>query len=280
MAGEFEEVPVSEVVFQLVSDIHLEFHGAEADVEASGDMERRAPVLILAGDISTLRGDPRAALRRFLRRMALRFELVVLVPGNHEYYGMEYHAANAALAAACAAAGANCRLLIRGALRLNGAVRVVGCTLWSHVPREHAAAVGSGLNDYRLISLANGTRGAQRLRPADTNVWHAAEREWLEAHIVAARAASEPLVVVTHHAPLLRGTSEPQYDNSPLIHAFATDLPGMLAPPVVVWMFGHTHYSSDRTLPGGTRVVSNQRGYFPGNRGGLRPGLRIEIPSY
>ena len=50
-------------------------------------------------------------------------------------------------------------------------------------------------------------------------------------------------------------------DNSPLMSAFATDLPHLLRPPVALWVYGHTHFSVARKLASGTRLVSNQRGY-------------------
>ena len=94
--------------------------------------------------------------------------------------------------------------------------------------------------------------------------------------------------MVTHHAPLIRGTSADKYIGSGMNSAFATDLSGMIAANADVapfWVHGHTHHSHVLAVPGtgGTGsssgngnggeekeggmttatafVVSNQRGY-------------------
>jgi hypothetical protein len=65
---------------------------------------------------------------------------------------------------------------------------------------------------------------------------------------------------VTHHAPLLRGTSDPAHEDGPLNCAFASDLRRLVRPPVSAWIHGHTHFSHFTEI-GGTVVAANQRGY-------------------
>ena len=73
---------------------------------------------------------------------------------------------------------------------------------------------------------------------------------------------------MTHHAPTLEGTSNPQYAGSATGSAFATELVGgpCWTPQVRVWMYGHTHWNCD-VVREGVRVVSNQRGYRDGTPG-------------
>ena len=63
------------------------FSGAEVAVRATGCLEQWAPVLVLAGDIGTADSP---TLQAFLAWAASRFELVLFLAGNHEYYGGEY----------------------------------------------------------------------------------------------------------------------------------------------------------------------------------------------
>ena len=92
---------------------------------------------------------------------------------------------------------------------------------------------------------------------ADSNALHAEDVAWLRAEIDLAEAEGHHLVVVTHHAPSLRGTSRPEHSWGPLNCAFATALDHLVArPAVAAWIFGHTHFSSTRG-----KLVSNQRGY-------------------
>lgn len=79
--------------------------------------------------------------------------------------------------------------------------------------------------------------------------------------IKAAKEANEEVIVMTHHAPTMIKTSAPQYENSAINCAFATNLEHLFGAPVKAWFYGHTHYSNDQKF-NGTRVVSNQRGYF------------------
>lgn len=76
------------------------------------------------------------------------------------------------------------------------------------------------------------------------NALHAADRAWLEGEIERAKQDGVQLVVVTHHAPSMQGTSHPMFDASPLAHAFGTPMDNLLAPPVAAWVYGHTHYST------------------------------------
>ena len=89
------------------------------------------------------------------------------------------------------------------------------------------------------------------------NEVHAAELEWLQSAIANVKAAGKKAIVLTHHAPSCCGTSAPEHINSPISSAFGSNLEYILKPPVVLWMFGHTHYSSDQQI-NGVRVCSNQ----------------------
>lgn len=54
-----------------------------------------------------------------------------------------------------------------------------------------------------------------------------------------------PVIVLTHFAPTFHLTSAPMFRqpaHRPATHAFASSLEGMLRPPVVAWLYGHTHY--------------------------------------
>ncbi len=55
----------------------------------------------------------------------------------------------------------------------------------------------------------------------DTNELHAQDLKFIEAELRAATAAKQRAVVLTHHAPLMRGTSDPIFD-SPQLPAAAT----------------------------------------------------------
>ena len=251
-SGDEDDPAAAAVRFQYMSDLHLELFPGFRLGRAS------APHLILAGDVGRP-GD--AEYSAFVAHVAGLFETVLVVLGNHEGYGFaSWDEARAAARAVCAA-HPNVVLLDRSSHDVRcasgGAVRVVGATLWSHVPDSSARDVGCFLADYRRIGDLRGV--------ADTNALHARDLAFLRAAVAEAEAEADgtplPLVVVTHHAPSLRGTSHPRNADGPLTPAFATPLDAMLRPPVAAWVHGHTHFSHEQQRVEATQLLSNQRGY-------------------
>jgi hypothetical protein len=102
---------------------------------------------------------------------------------------------------------------------------------------------------------------------------------WLKAEIQEAKNKGEKVVIFTHHAPSVNGTSAPRYAGSANNCAFASNLEYMMGDPVLLWAFGHTHYSSDQNI-NGTRVVSNQVGYITmAEKSQFVPGQVVSVPS-
>lgn len=221
-------VDIIPAVFQIASDLHTEFHATIDPIKITPS----APYLILAGDI----GIPHVpTYEQLLARESQRFHTVFIVAGNHEFYQGEYHAAKEACKKICAKFP-NVVFMDKTSYWLsNSNIRVLGTTLWSFVPKENAQHVANGLNDYRLIKL-----GDRLLTVEDTVTLFMEEATWLQKEIQAAKSKNEPVIVITHHAPLTKGTSHPQYLESLVDCAFATDMTGLMGDPVKAWVFGHT----------------------------------------
>ncbi|KAI9341564.1 Metallo-dependent phosphatase-like protein [Zopfochytrium polystomum] len=261
-----------------------------------------AEYLILAGDMgSPHTSKSRTLYETTLQRLATagRFRRVFFIAGNHEFHGSSCTAASAAaprarVAAAAAATSTPFTFLNR--TRINDLIPehnviILGCTLWSDIPThppEVAAHVYDNLKDagdfHHIRLQPQNARGSHRLTVSEYNELHGRDRAWLEAElddiwrtyrtsndcdagVIPGHPHAEPprVVVITHHAPLMRWTSHPRFESAPvprpMQHAFGTDLHQMFGGDrVSVWCYGHTHYSVDFTLHG-TRVVANQVGY-------------------
>lgn len=228
---------------QVLSDIHLEFSkgtGLEFPVTA--------PNLCLLGDI----GNPgTATYRAFLHAQAERYDRVFVIKGNHSCYGRTVEEADNLIAQVCAEHPGKLLYLNKTAFNFDQNYAILGCTLWSHVTPQQRLMVYSMVADHRYITEWSVTRN---------NEVHAAELEWLQSAIAQLEQAGKQAIVMTHHAPTCHGTSAPEHENSPISSAFATGLEYLLKPPVVLWMFGHTHFSSDQQI-NGVQVCSNQVGY-------------------
>lgn len=214
------------VTFQVISDTHLEFNAKIPEFPVT------ARFLLLCGDI----GVPGKRYYAFLRAQSERYERVFVVYGNHEYYGGAARATDGP---------ANVFFLDRAAADAGG-VTVLGATLWSAV----TDAVFARLAD-KCIQMDGAALTAAKVREI-----HERDVAWLRAAIA---AAPGPVVVVTHHAPLMAANGE-KYANSPFKSAFATELQDLFAPKVRAWCFGHIHLAFDETVRG-TRLVSNCYGY-------------------
>jgi hypothetical protein len=243
--------------FQILSDLHLETHSYGYSIPQT------APNVALLGDIGHVAND---ALFVFLERQLQRYWNVFFLLGNHEPVLGSWPAARqrvrdfAARMERLRAQSTLGRFVFLDQTRhdVSDTLTVLGCTLFSRVTREQAAEVGSRLVDFNQI---------QSWTVGDHVDAHAADLRWLNEQ-VAAISEAEPqreIVVFTHHSPSLdpRAVDE-RHRGSTVSSGFATDLGEeecWTSRAVVMWAFGHTHFSCDFTDEVGKRVVANQRGY-------------------
>lgn len=246
---------------QFASDIHLEFFSNTKNPPSRpGDVlaETDADVIVLAGDIA--KGQKAV---QWADEVAQTFgKPVILVAGNHEFYGGVINRLHEKMRSAAAS--------IEGVYYLErdeiiiGNTRFLGTTLWTdyqglgtdHLMRamEEAERV---MNDHRKIRILD--RGAYRkFKP------HDAQRQYLRSTIWLKERLAEPFdgrtVVITHHGPSPK--CQPQeYALSILSPAYWSDQDALIQDSDIdLWICGHSHACLD-TEVGHTRIVSNARGY-------------------
>jgi Icc-related predicted phosphoesterase len=218
----------------LVSDLHFEFHR-----DKGAWLSARLPaaeVLVCAGNLSNA-----ALLQPSLQRLCERYLHVVMVAGNHEFYGSSLRAVREQLAEAFAR-HANLYVLDNSTCEIDGR-RFVGSTMWFR-RRPGCALQQRKLNDFYEITLADPLLYEE----------NAEATEFLE------RTVSEGDIVVTHHLPSMKSV-QPQYAKDPLNCFFVCELDELIERVKPrYWLHGHTHSSCDYLL-GETRVVCNPFGY-------------------
>ncbi|KAI0474007.1 putative calcineurin-like phosphoesterase [Xylariaceae sp. FL0804] len=244
---------------QILSDLHLEV----GQQYSTFTFPVSAPFLLLCGDIGRL--IDYAGYLGFLEAQVARYEKVFLVLGNHEFYGLEYHSGIDKARQLSEEPSLADKFILLNRRRWDdpdSSLTVLGCTLWSAIPPDAYDIVRSKISDFKKI---DGWTVEMH------NQAHEAEIGWLRKQVAGVASLDDEVskrdvLVVTHHAPCVEGTSRPSDSSNPWTSAFATELLGRGDwSGVKTWAFGHTHYSTNMVRDG-VRVVANQRGYvLPGS---------------
>ncbi|KAF3065678.1 Uncharacterized protein CFAM422_009599 [Trichoderma lentiforme] len=247
------------VRIQILSDLHLEI----GQQYTSYTFPVTAPFLLLSGDIGRLIDYDNYVA--FLEAQASRYKKVFLVLGNHEFYELDYDSGLGMAQRLSEEASLKDSIVLLNKSRWDDPdsnLTILGCTLWSAIPEEAVPIIEAKISDFKKIT------GWTTLKH---NQIHTEEAEWLREEVAQLAAqdqgSSRQIVIATHHAPCLQGTSKPAHTNNPWTPAFATDLAtkGNWG-NVSCWIFGHTHYSTDFQY-NGIRLLANQRGYvFPNEK--------------
>lgn len=243
----------------IVSDIHSEFHKTRwlipllplaKDEKASSS---GIDAVILAGDIGSVCSRPeilRSVLSHY--RDSHPGARVVMVPGNHEYYGCGFNRGRALELLSQMCAEEDIALLCRSSTTIKG-FKFIGATLWSNI-ENHAF---EAMNDSKHVF-----RSSHEMKKE-----HREDVKWLSDNI------HDADVVVTHHVPSRLLISD-EFKNHPLNSGFVT--PGLaesmtqkcLSRDVSkdkqkerLWVCGHTHRPMTANLEGFGKLVVNPFGY-------------------
>lgn len=145
---------------------------------------------------------------------------------------------------------------------------ILGCTLRSKVTEEARQIVQAQVKDFQRIEGRS---------IDDHNADYESDSTWLNTHIIKIqqenramtnKSLKRRILVVTHHAPCKKETSNPSHVDNPWSSAFATDLLMDVETDqwagIEAWIFGRTHFATE-SKKCGISVINNQRGYvLPG----------------
>jgi ammonia channel protein AmtB len=276
--------------FQIASDMHIEFWQNEMYYPKSylmrNSIQRIAPVLCLLGDIGcpAMSNSAYNDYVEYLNILADKFEVVLVLSGNHEYYNdeknnqvMPVHMVQKMISDIC---DSHPRLYYMDQkVAIIDGLRFVCAPLWADINERAAPFVQNTLNDYKLIHVSPSPSSkmeevvTRKLLVSDTKSWFESDLRFIQSQCKYSTGIGQPCVVLTHHAPLMEGTSNPQYDHSAISSAFASDLSYMFGfrkhsdyASLAAWCFGHTHFCT-RTSFLGVQLLSNQYGYESVERG-------------
>lgn len=251
----------------LLSDLHVEFHGNIPDISPEAD------AIVLAGDIDTA-GRSGEVVEKYRARYG---KPVILVAGNHDLYQTDLVVAYDKLRDEYD--GSQGIWFLENDEALIDGVRFLGCTLWSDfelLGPTHSAFAKAGasqiISDFTQIDL-----GPEFLTVSDVIEMHQVSMTWLESALMAPPADVRATVVVTHFGPH-EAAVHPRHRASAMTPYYVSDCSRLMHRyGIDAWFYGHTHDSIDQMVEGGTRLVSNQRGYV-GESAGFDSMKLVEIP--
>lgn len=223
----------------LVSDLHTDSWEDFASVDPVDEIqEDLGDVLIVAGDLMECeRRKPEQIVDTF-KRLRAKAERVLYLPGNHEYYRLDFNALD--LKSMCKAVGID--WIGREVVTIEGQ-RFLGATLWYNTLAPDVEAQGRDWSDFCI-------GGHSVFNPGE----HRRDVEFLRGNV------RKGDVVITHFLPS-HASVAPQYAGAATNVYFVVPqdtLIKMAAPKL--WLHGHTHTPCDYHI-GQTRVACAPLGH-------------------
>lgn len=276
---------------QIVSDLHLEFR----DKDISNILVPSAPILCMVGDIcvcgSTVDFNK---FINFLKYYIFKFQHIIHVSGNHEYYTATNATAKEIMHNTIPEIDKKLRLLTKEYPNyhyLNNNIWsylspknkhnyvFVGTTLWTHIPNKMittnekkgtkesiASLIEKQMNDYNYIYVPIKDRfdkwHYRNYTVSDMQKKHTVAFRFIKkviADVKKNKSANTTYILLTHHKPLFDRKTDKQDEHT---YAYESDLAKeILVEPFILAAHGHTHVHYDRRV-NGVRVVSNPKGYI------------------
>lgn len=239
---------------RIMSDLHLEFENPFVPPPLPEDKDT---VLVLAGDIGVGTGAV-----DWTREIAKQFRSVIYIAGNHEYYqrnNLDTLPIN--LRIALSGTYPNVHFLDRDCVII-GDVKFIGATLWTDYregnPMEMLKAERC-MNDFNQIRMTDEDGVRRNIHAHRILEQHRKDRRFIEEMLRAPH--NGPVVVVTHHAPSYLCVHD-DYKHSEINSSYASSLDKLIDKfEPRLWVYGHTHKTTQIKWSDKTEVVNNPFGY-------------------
>lgn len=253
-----------------ISDIHLEC--ASYTLEST-DKDLQT-VMVLVGDIAIAKSNN---YMEFLIKASKQFMNVVVVAGNHEYWGSNIIRTPQRIREGIKTLNlTNVHYLENNSVVIDG-VAFVGGTGWtSNTNPLTMIDTQLVLNDYKKIRYSTIEDPCSRsLIVADTNNLHNRFVEFIKNEVPKQQELGNRVIVVSHHAPTYQSI-HPKFASSKINNAYYTNLEWLMIDlQIQNWMHGHVHNLVD-TMIDCCRVTCVPRGYATMENTGFDPVFYLE----
>jgi predicted phosphodiesterase len=286
---------------QIVSDLHLEFRGKDV----SSLLIPSAPILCMVGDICVCGASNEfKKFLNFLTYYTPKFEAIIHVAGNHEYYTSSNSTPKDLLNNTMPKIDKQLQLLNKQFSNyhyLNNSIWTyqciktkrkyifVGTTLWTHIPSKKVIIdkkknisidlpqlIQKKMNDYNYIYVPHKTVSNdmtyRKYTVSDMQKKHNSAIIFLKRTIQKIKEIYHKAMTNKIQPPvfILLTHHKPLFDRATdeqdeFTYAYENNLAStLLVPPFSLAAHGHTHKHYDKRI-NGVRVVSNPKGYIGEN---------------
>jgi predicted phosphodiesterase len=286
---------------QIVSDLHLEFRGKDV----SSILIPSAPILCMVGDICVCGSSTDfQKFLNFLNYFAPKFQVIIHVAGNHEYYTSNNAKNDELLENTLPKIDKRLQQLNKhfsNYFYLNNSSFTyempktkkkyvfIGSTLWSYIPSKKVVIdkrknisvnlqelIQKKMNDYNYIYVPykkpTGEISCRKFTVADMQKKHNNAVNYLKRTIHNIKLINDKAINNNIKPPIfiLLTHHKPLFDRATdeqdeFTYAYENNLAStLLVPPFSVAAHGHTHRHYNKKI-NGIRVVSNPKGYIGEN---------------
>ena len=216
---------------QIVSDMHIDINSwSKSNLLIKGSAE----LLIIAGDIAH---NNYYAYMEYLTLLKKNYNKIIVVPGNHEYYGDDLNNSLSFLKEENdIVIGNNVKYIYNNQIFFLS-------TLWSAMEITKKHLITNGLNDFHSIKNCSFESYSEKYKTSLTFL----------------NTINEDCVVITHHAPHNKLIS-PMFKHSQLNSCFCSNT-NIHNPKIKYWIHGHTHCFMEKKIKD-TIYLRNPYGYI------------------
>lgn len=274
---------------KIISDMHMEFWDFN---KIPRIMEMKFPtapddkdtILCCAGDIGVYGRYP-SSYKPFFQIMSKRFREVIVVPGNHSYYGSNFWGAEEKIWDD-KKIPKNVHYMDDGYIIIDD-ILFIGSCLWTNFNNSDPMALyqaSRAMNDFvhirknvsEIVADYGQVISSNRLSPEDTVIKHKKSVEFIKATLD--KYKQMKTVVVTHH-----GASQfcipSMYKGDPINPAYCSSLEEIILdnPQIKVWTSGHTHTSLRFKIEETDYIINPFGYYYQDENRDFNPNLVVEL---
>lgn len=229
-----------------ISDIQLEQYNNK-NYYISLPNPNNIDILAIAGDLGELQYYDKYI--QFLDIITSLYNIVILVPGNHEYYNLTIDKGNKILNDIMNIDKYKNLYILNDNYIIIGNYIFFGSCLWSNLTKhtKMPRKVSIYNNNYNYINID------------EWKLLHNQSLSNIYKIIDISKQLNKKLIIITHYPPINDNVLSPRHEGNKLQDLYTNSLHNiMLNFNIYIWVYGHSGYNYIDRKVGNTLVITNQ----------------------